>query len=483
MNFKLTDKLSIAQNACLVIGYFNDHEENIFKDLDNKYKNIIKRLIEKTPEKGNFILQADFENHSIFVMNFGKEEDFSEETLKKYLRKITKKLISFHLNQATLFIPQLKNYDVNFQLKQMIISIEDVAYQFLNYKSEKKYHKLEISIYLKNADKNMIHQGQCIAQGICLTKDLANLPANVCTPSYLAKEAINLAEGSDVLNAKIINRDEMLKLGMGGIIGVSQGSIEPPQLIELEYTGMKGAPTIVLVGKGITFDSGGISIKPADLMHEMKYDMAGAASVFGVMKAAMLLKLPINIVGLIASAENMPSGSALKPGDIINSMQGLTIEITNTDAEGRLVLADALTYAKKFNPTFVIDIATLTGAMIISLGRVMSGFMTNDNELANLLQKAAKESGDKIWRLPLDKEYEPALESPIADLTNCPLDRAGGSISAAAFLERFAKNYRWAHLDIAGTAWVSGKNREATGRPVPLLIQFIEDMASTAANN
>lgn len=478
MNFTLQDKLNIVDDEYLVIGYLDNDKQSILNKLDNKYHKIINRLFEKTPEQGDFILQADFENHSICVLNFGTKDTYTQTTLKKYLKKIIKKLITLRIKKATLYLPQLNHQDANWQLKQMILTIEDENYQFLNFKSKKQSNTLDdIAFYLPNADKKIINEAQCICAGINLTKNLTNLPANICTPSYLAQEAIELAASSDLLNAKIIHRDEMLKLGMGGLLAVAKGSEQPPQLIELAYKGMKDAPTIVFVGKGVTFDSGGISIKPADFMNEMKYDMAGAASVFGVIKAAALLKLPINIVGIIASAENMPGGSALKPGDIIHTMQGLTVEVTNTDAEGRLILADALAYSKRFNPKFVIDIATLTGAMIISLGRVMSGFMSNDDELAKMLVKSSKESGEKIWQLPLDEEYAPSLESPIADLTNCPMDRAAGSIAAAAFLECFAKEFRWAHLDIAGTAWVSGKNREATGRPVALLIQFAQDLA------
>ena len=233
------------------------------------------------------------------------------------------------------------------------------------------------------------------------------------------------------------------------------------------------------MGKGITFDSGGLSLKPADGMAEMKYDMAGAASVLGTLKACALLKLPINVVGLLACAENLPGGTAVKPGDIITSMSGQTVEIINTDAEGRLVLADALTYAERFEPRFVIDMATLTGAVIVALGNVNSGLMTNDEALAQLILSAASESEDKVWRLPLDADYQEAIDSPLADMLNATFDRSAGSITAACFLSRFTDKYRWAHLDIAGTAWVSGKKRNATGRPVSLLIQLLRHVADS----
>jgi leucyl aminopeptidase len=266
---------------------------------------------------------------------------------------------------------------------------------------------------------------------------------------------------------------------MGLFLAVSQGSDQPPRLIDIHYNGGTQTKPIVLVGKGITFDSGGLSIKPANAMDEMKYDMAGAASVLGTIKACALLKLPINIIGLVACAENLVSGSAVKPGDIITSMSGQTVEILNTDAEGRLILADALTYAERYDPEFVIDIATLTGAIIVALGSVASGYMTKDDDLATCLEAAARESQDTIWRMPLDEAYQDALDSPLADMINAGFDRSAGSITAACFLSRFTEKYRWAHVDIAGTAWVSGKKRNATGRPVPLLTQLIRHVATS----
>jgi leucyl aminopeptidase len=266
---------------------------------------------------------------------------------------------------------------------------------------------------------------------------------------------------------------------MGSLLGVGQGSVRGSRIVVMKWMGAKdkkSAP-VALIGKGVTFDAGGISLKPSANMNEMKYDMAGAASVLGTIKACALLKLPINVIGLLACAENMPSGSAVKPGDIVTSLSGQTIEIINTDAEGRLVLADALTYAERFKPSLVIDIATLTGAVIVGLGHVVTGFMTKDDDLAELIQKAATDSEDKAWRLPLDDAYQEALDSPIADMVNSTFDRSAGSITAGCFLSRFTKKFRWAHLDIAGTAWVSGKNRSATGRPVPLLVQLLCQIA------
>jgi leucyl aminopeptidase len=270
---------------------------------------------------------------------------------------------------------------------------------------------------------------------------------------------------------------EIKDLGMGLLQAVSSGSAQEPRFIEIQYKGSTHAQPIVLVGKGVTFDAGGLSIKIGNFMEEMKYDMCGAASVLGVIKICALLKLPIHVVGLIPSTENLLGGSAMKCGDVVTSLSGQTVEIINTDAEGRLILADALSYAERFNPAFVIDVATLTGAMIVSLGSVASGLMTPDDDLASLINQAAEDSDDRVWRFPLDEDYQEALDSPVADMINAGFDRIASSITAACFLSRFAQKYRWAHLDIAGTAWIMGKKRNATGRPVTLLIQLLRHAA------
>ncbi|TJZ79029.1 leucyl aminopeptidase [Chitiniphilus eburneus] len=319
-------------------------------------------------------------------------------------------------------------------------------------------------------------RGEAVGHGMNLTRQLGNLPANVCTPTYLAEEALRLGKQQG-LKVQVLDQPELEKLGMGSFLAVAKGSVEPPKLIVLEYrNGKKGAKPVVLVGKGITFDSGGISLKPGEGMDEMKYDMCGAATVLGTMQAAAQLALPINLVGVIATCENMPAGNANKPGDIIKSMAGLSIEVLNTDAEGRLILCDALTYAARFEPETVIDIATLTGACIIALGHVATGLYANDETLADELLQAADHTGDKAWRLPLWDDYQEQLKSNFADLANIG-GRPAGSVTAACFLARFTKDYRWAHLDIAGTAWKSGAAKGATGRPVPLLVEFLSGRA------
>ncbi len=320
-------------------------------------------------------------------------------------------------------------------------------------------------------------RGSAIGDGVSLARELGNRPANHCTPSHLADEARRLGK-SHGLKVEVLDRKAAEKLGMGSYLAVAQGSAEPPRFIVMQYSGgaKKQAP-IVLVGKGITFDTGGISLKPGDAMDEMKFDMCGAASVLGTMRAVAQTKARVNLIGIIAATENMPGGKAVKPGDVVTSMSGQTIEILNTDAEGRLVLCDALTYAERFKPAAVVDIATLTGACVVALGAVRSGLFSNDDELATELLAAGDTALDTCWRMPVDDEYDDALKSNFADMANIG-GRPGGAITAAMFLKRFTSKLRWAHLDIAGTAWKSGAAKGATGRPVGLLTHFVLSRAN-----
>ena len=325
--------------------------------------------------------------------------------------------------------------------------------------------------------KQSLSVGATIGNGANLTRELVNLPGNVCTPSYLAKEGRALGRKYDQLSVSVLDEKKMASMGMGSLLSVGNGSDEPSKLIVMKYEGgpAKQAP-YCLVGKGITFDTGGISLKPAKGMESMKFDMGGAGSVFGVMQTVAELGLKINVVGVVAAAENMPSGCATKPGDVVTSMSGKTIEILNTDAEGRLVLCDALTYVERFKPEEVVDIATLTGAIIVSLGHEASGLFANDDGLAESLTAAGLASGDEAWRLPINKRYDRQLNSKYADMQNIGTGTAG-SITAACFLARFTEKYKWAHLDIAGTAFQS-MQKGATGRPVPLLVEYLRQKAS-----
>lgn len=327
--------------------------------------------------------------------------------------------------------------------------------------------------------KDACKLGLSVSKGMNLSKYLGDLPGNICTPSFLAKEAQKLAMGHSQLSCKIINEAEMKSLGMHSLLSVTAGTKQPAKMIVLKYNGStkEREKPIVLVGKGVTFDSGGISLKPGAAMDEMKYDMCGAASVLGVFSMLVDTGLNVNVVGVIPAVENMPGGNAIKPGDIVKSMSGQTIEILNTDAEGRLILCDALTYAARFKPKNVIDIATLTGACVMTLGSHASGLLSNDDILAKKLEIAGQTSSDRIWRLPIWSEYDAQLKSNFADMANLG-GRLAGTITAACFLARFTKEYKWAHLDIAGTAWKSGGSKGSTGRPVPLLCQFLIEEAN-----
>lgn len=359
-----------------------------------------------------------------------------------------------------------------------VLSLTQAAYAFDEYKSKKNEFALQQINLIATAtplNAEQLTLIQAIQSGQNQARDLGNRPGNICFPEYLADQAAQLAEEyPDLITVTVLDEQQMADLGMNAFLAVSKGSDRPGRIITLEYKANAEQPPVVLVGKGVTFDTGGISLKPGAGMDEMKFDMCGAASVLGTMRALCEANLPIHVVGAIAAAENMPSGHATRPGDIVSTMSGQTVEILNTDAEGRLVLCDTLTYIKRFNPALVIDIATLTGACVVALGSVVSGLFTPDDELAAELTQAGQKSFDRVWRMPVLEDYQEQLDSPFADIANIGGPKAG-AVTAACFLQRFTREYRWAHLDIAGTAWNSGSNKGATGRPVPLLMQFLSD--------
>jgi leucyl aminopeptidase len=391
---------------------------------------------------------------------------------------------------------------LDWALRQASRIIADSAYRFDAPRTEKKEKgakkergarkiafALSAATVADRALEDAVRQGQAIAEGMALAKDLGNLGANICTPAHLADAAGALGKQFK-FKVDILEREDMEKLGMGAFLAVARGARRSPKFIVMQYHGRHGRGDkahkdknadkdkngrprpVALVGKGITFDSGGISLKPGAEMDEMKYDMCGAASVIGAFKAIARMELPIDVVGIVPATENMPGSDATRPGDVVRSMSGQTIEILNTDAEGRLILCDALTYAERFKPDCVIDIATLTGACIVALGKIPSGLLANDDALAEELAQCGAAAGDPVWRLPLWEEYQDLLKSNFADMANIG-GRFGGAITAAAFLSRFAKAYKWAHLDIAGTAWVSGEAKGSTARPLPLLAEFL----------
>jgi leucyl aminopeptidase len=416
-------------------------------------------------------------------VGLGKPEELCEVQYRKAVRAAIKALPKGALD--TIFcLPELtvKKATTHIKVAALAEVIMDVSYQVNAVKLKKAdpVNLSKVTIFVEKAEvkqaESGLKQGLAISEGVALAKDLGNLPPNICTPTYLGEQAKKLAKVYG-LKVEVLEEPAIRKLGMGSFLGVAQGSAEPPRLIVLQHNkGKKDQKPIVLVGKGITFDTGGISLKPGAEMDEMKYDMCGAASVLGTFKAIGELDLAINAVGIIPTCENMPSGNAIKPGDILTSMSGQTIEVLNTDAEGRLILCDALTYAERFEPSAVVDIATLTGACVIALGHHPSGLFSNQDSLAKELQEAGEVAHDRAWHMPMWDDYQSQLDSNFADMANIG-GRAGGSITAACFLSRFAKKYHWAHLDIAGTAWKSGKEKGGTGRPVPLLTTFLVNRA------
>ncbi len=426
----------------------------------------------------------------VLLVGCGKNRGMSPRDFRKVLQQTARTLDRHGVREADCHLLEVDVEDRNLEWKarQAAEVMTATLYRFdlLKRKEDRQPVRLrrvhfDVPEEQARAARKALRQGKAIAQGMTLARDLANLPGNLCTPTHLADEARRLANSDRRFRIQVLDEKRMQRLGMGALLAVARGSRQPPRFIVLEYRGDPGggAP-YVLVGKGITFDSGGISIKPAAAMDEMKYDMSGAASVLGTLAAVSRLALPLNVVGVIPSCENLPDGNATKPGDIVTSMSGQTIEILNTDAEGRLILCDALTYSERFKPRAVIDIATLTGACVIALGKHYSGLLGNDETLLKQLGEAGETSCDRPWRLPLGEEYQEQLKSNFADIANVG-GREAGTITAACFLARFTENYPWAHLDIAGTAWLSGPHKGATGRPVPLLVQFLLDRAAEAA--
>ncbi|QXH50555.1 leucyl aminopeptidase [Pseudomonas fakonensis] len=423
----------------------------------------------------------------VLLVGSGKDEALGDRAWRKLVASVAGVLKSLGGTDAVLALDDLavSARDGHYGKYRLLAeTLLDGAYVFDRFKSKKAEPRALKKITLL-ADKagqaeveRAVKHATAIANGMAYTRDLGNLPPNICHPSFLAEQAKDLGKAHKGLKVEVLDEKKIKDLGMGAFYAVGQGSDQPPRLIVLNYQGGKKADKpFVLVGKGITFDTGGISLKPGAGMDEMKYDMCGAASVFGTLKAVLELQLPINLVCLLACAENMPSGGATRPGDIVTTMSGQTVEILNTDAEGRLVLCDTLTYAERFKPQAVIDLATLTGACIVALGSHTSGLMGNNDELVGQLLDAGKRADDRAWQLPLFDEYQEQLDSPFADIANIGGPKAG-TITAGCFLSRFAKAYSWAHLDIAGTAWISGgKDKGASGRPVPLLTQYLLDRA------
>jgi len=415
----------------------------------------------------------------VLLVGCGKANDLSANQFRHLVKLVATQLNKYKLKDAAFYLNdiKLKDSDQIWKIKHVSQVITQSLYRYSktlsSNNSKPALRKVIIhsgKIDARNSRAAKI--GQAVANGMAVSRELGNLPGNICTPTYLASEAKKLGRRYGI-KVSVLNEKQMETLKMGSLLSVSRGSRQPAKLIVFEYKGAaKAGNPIALVGKGVTFDSGGISIKPGGAMDEMKFDMCGAASVFGVMRSLGELKPKINVVGVVGATENLPDGLATKPGDVVTSMSGQTIEVLNTDAEGRLVLCDALTYTEKFKPRAVIDIATLTGACVIALGKQGAGLLGNDQKLIDKLLTAGQNAADRAWQLPLWDEYQDQLKSNFADIANIG-GREAGTITAACFLSRFAKKFKWAHLDIAGVAWESGGNKGATGRPVPLLMEYI----------
>ena len=380
------------------------------------------------------------------------------------------------VKRAMSFLPELdvQGRDANWKVRQAALAADHVGYNYVTTRKAGNGNGLEQLVLAGDAAQQAaLREAEGIAAGVRYARELGNLPPNICNPAYLADQARQLAADHAKVACEVLDRDAMQQLGMGSLLGVARGSANPPQLIVLQWNGgAAGARPHVLVGKGITFDSGGVSLKPGAGMEEMKFDMCGAASVFGVFLTAVKLQLPVNLVVIVPAVENMPDGNAYRPSDILTSMSGQTIEVLNTDAEGRLILCDALTYAQRFEPADLIDVATLTGACVVALGKHAHGLMSRDDTLANELLAAGDATHDRAWRMPLWEDYASQLESGFADVANIG-GKYAGAITAGCFLARFTEGQRWAHLDIAGTAWEEGRKGLATGRPVNLLAQWL----------
>ncbi len=427
----------------------------------------------------------------VLLIGCGRERELDDRRFHQVAAHAATALNDTGATEAMVYLTELtvKSRDLNWKIRQIVEAVAESRYRFDQLKSKKDTPRRPLRKIILGVPgrrelpggEQAVREGVAIAAGSALAKDLGNLPPNICTPTYLAERAQALAREFPTLRVEVLEEDELERLGMGALLAVTRGSAQPAKLIRLDYRqGPATRKPQVLIGKGVTFDTGGISLKPGEGMDEMKYDMCGAASVLGTLRACAELKLPLNVTGLIPAVENMPGGRASRPGDIVTSLSGQTIEILNTDAEGRLILCDTLTYAERDEPAAVIDIATLTGACIIALGRHPHGLFSNHPPLAHALQAAAHAAYDRVWELPLWEDYQEGLDSNFADMANVAGNRDGGAIIAACFLSRFANKFHWAHLDIAGTAWKTGKAKGATGRPVPLLVRYLLDRTTEA---
>jgi leucyl aminopeptidase len=472
-----------AKAGCVVVGVHSGKELTpAARRLDQAARGALRKALgDLSGKTGSTLLLRGLKGvaaERVLLVGLGEVKEFGEAQFRDALRGAANALKELEAKDAALFLVDAKvnSRPLSWNVRQAVLGMREALYRFDHLKTQKKSNAPSLEqVVLPLSPASQLHdavsEAAATADGAALARTLGNLPANICTPSYLAAEAQKIARHLK-LGVEVLERKDMEKLGMGALLSVARASHQPPKLIVLRYSGAaKSRKPLVLVGKGITFDTGGISLKPAGEMDEMKFDMSGAAAVLGSVQALAAMKAPVNVIGIVPSCENMPGGAASKPGDIVTTLSGQTVEILNTDAEGRLILCDALTYAERYKPDVVVDIATLTGACVVALGHVATGLFANDEKLADELRAAADDAWDRVWPLPLWEDYQEQLRSNFADMANIG-GRPAGAITAASFLARFAKKLRWAHLDIAGTAWKSGRDKGSTGRPVPLLVRF-----------
>ncbi|MEM7194154.1 MAG: leucyl aminopeptidase [Pseudomonadota bacterium] len=490
MDFSIkTSDPAKSTSPCLVIGAFQGSKpklDPVGQRLDRLSRRGISAILKRgdlSGKPGSSLMLHDvsgLKSMRVLIVGLGSSRSYDLGALRKASAEAARQLKSAGVKSAdvTLAATTMRGAEVGRRIRAVIESMQASLYHFDETKSGRKavrsLRKVSLMVARNElaASRKGLTEGSAIANGVDLARTLGNLPGNICTPSYLARRAKSMQK-THGLKVSVLSEADMKKKKMGSLLSVSRGSREPAKLIVMEHKGgERSERPVVLVGKGLTFDAGGISIKPAAAMDEMKYDMCGGASVFGAMLAVAEMDLPMNVVGIVPASENLPDGAANKPGDIVTAMNGTTIEILNTDAEGRLILCDSLTYAERYKPAAVVDIATLTGACVIALGNHASGLFSNSDKLAKALLKAGEDAGDRAWQMPIWDEYTRQLQSNFADLANIG-GRNAGAVTAACFLKHFAENFDWAHLDIAGTAWLGGASKGATGRPVPLLVEFL----------
>jgi len=484
------------RTSCVVVGVFETRRlSSAAQKLDEASGGFLANLLKRGDLDGKvgqtLLLHnvPDVVSDRVLLVGCGKERELTDVVYRKLILKTFQALQDTGATEAVCFLSELsvKGHDLGWNIRHALLAANDAIYRFDQTKSKKDSPRHALRRFVLTVPgrrevlegEEIVKEVTAIAEGINLARDLGNLPGNICTPTYLAQQAIHIGERLPTLKVNVYDADHTDIRDMGAFLSVAKGSRQPPKFIVMTYQGAaEDEAPYVLVGKGLTFDAGGISLKQPGGMDEMKFDMCGGAAVIATLQIAATLALPLNVIGVVPARENLPDGSANKPGDVVTSLAGLTIEILNTDAEGRLILCDALTYVERFKPKAVIDIATLTGACVVALGKHASGLLSNNNALCHEILHAGKESGDRAWELPLWEEYQEGLKSNFADIANVAAHREAGAIMGACFLARFTKKYHWAHLDIAGTAWLGGGEKGSTGRPVPLLARYLLDRAA-----